>query len=176
MENLFEKTLNTQEIYNGKVFTITRDEVELSDGYKTIREVVHHRGGVVIAAEKDGKILMVRQFRYPTKEVLYELPAGKLDKKGETIIEAAKRELEEETGHIAQDWESLGFIWTSPGFCSEKLYLFKASNLTPTHQHLDKGEILNYIEIDKEQVFTMIKQGEINDSKTISALMRAYKL
>ena len=176
MEKLFEKTLNTQEMYKGKVFTITRDDVELSNGYKTIREVVHHKGGVVIASEINGKILMVRQFRYPTKEVLYELPAGKLDKQGEEILDAAKRELEEETGHIAQNWESLGFIWTTPGFCSEKLYLFKASNLTPTHQHLDVGEVLDYIAIDKEEVFKMVKEGRINDSKTISTLMRAYKL
>ena len=176
MKKLFEKTITSQEIYNGRVFKITRDDVELSDGYKTIREVVHHRGGVVIASEIDGKILMVKQFRYPTKEVLYELPAGKLDKEGEKILAAAKRELEEETGHIAKTWESLGFIWTSPGFCSEKLYLFKASDLTPTHQHLDTGEVLDYISIDKNEVFSMIKDGRINDSKTISALMRAYKL
>ncbi len=176
MEKLFEKTISTQEMYKGKVFTITRDDVELSNGYKTIREVVHHNGGVVIASEINGKILMVRQFRYPTKEVLYELPAGKLDKEGETITDAAKRELEEETGHIAKTWESLGFIWTTPGFCSEKLYLFKASDLIPTHQHLDEGEVLDYIAIDKEEVFEMVKDGRINDSKTISALMRAYKL
>ena len=176
MEKLFETTLNSQEIYKGRVFTITRDDVELSDNHKTIREVVHHNGGVVIASEKNGKILMVRQFRYPTKEVLYELPAGKLDKGNEDILSAAKRELEEETGHIAQKWESLGFIWTSPGFCNEKLFLFKASNLTKTNQHLDEGEILEYIEIEKEKVFEMIKSGEINDAKTISALMRAYKL
>ena len=176
MEKLFEKTLNTQEIYKGKVFTITRDDVELSNGYKTIREVVHHNGGVVIAAEKDGKVLMVRQFRYPAKEILYELPAGKLDKQGEEILDAAKRELEEETGHTAQNWESLDFIWTSPGFCTEKLYLFKASNLSCSHQHLDEGEVLEYVEIDKNEVFQMIKNGKINDSKTICALMRAYKL
>lgn len=176
MEKLFEKTINSQEVYKGKVFTVTRDDVELSDGNKTIREVVHHNGGVVIAAEDDDKILMVRQFRYPTKEVLYELPAGKLDKEGEEILDAAKRELEEETGHIADTWDSLGFIWTSPGFCTEKLYLFKASKLTRTHQHTDEGEILEYIKIDKEEVFKMIKDGRINDSKSISALMRAYKI
>ena len=176
MEKLFEKTLSTKEIYNGKVFKITKDDVELSDNRKTIREVVHHSGGVVIAAEKDGKILMVKQFRYPIKEVLYELPAGKLDKQNEDILTAAKRELEEETGHIAKNWESLGFIWTSPGFCSEKLYLFKASDLTFKGQHLDEGEILDYVQIDKNQVFEMVKTGGINDSKTISALMRAYKL
>lgn len=176
MTDLFEKTLNTTEIYNGKVFKITKDDIELSNGYKTIREVVHHSGGVVIAAEKDNKILMVKQFRYPLKEALYELPAGKLDKPGEEILDAAKRELEEETGHIANKWQSLGFIWTSPGFCNEKLYLFKAEELSFKGQHLDEGEMLDYIAIEKDKVFEMIKQGEINDSKTISALMRAYKL
>ncbi len=176
MNNLFEKTSASTEIYKGKVFTITRDNVELSDGYKTIREVVHHNGGVVIAAETDNKILMVKQFRYPTGEVLYELPAGKLDKPNEEVFEAAKRELEEETGYIANNWQELGFIWTSPGFCSEKLYLYKATDLTFKGQHLDTGEILDYTAIDKNEVFSMVKDGRINDAKTIAALMRAYKL
>ena len=176
MEKLYEKTINSKNIYEGKVFNITKDDVELSDGYKTIREVVHHSGGVVIVAEKNKQILMVQQFRYPTKEILYELPAGKLDKGNEDILSAAKRELEEETGFIAKDWESLGFIWTSPGFCNEKLYLFKAIDLTYKGQHLDEGEILNYIAINKDKVFEMVKNGEINDAKTIAALMRAYKL
>ncbi len=176
MEKLYEKTINSKNIYEGKVFNITKDDVELSDGYKTIREVVHHSGGVVIVAEKNEQILMVQQFRYPTKEILYELPAGKLDKGNEDILSAAKRELEEETGFIAKDWESLGFIWTSPGFCNEKLYLFKAIDLTYKGQHLDEGEILNYIAIDKDKVFDMVKTGKINDAKTIATLMRAYKL
>ena len=176
MEKLYEKTINSKNIYEGKVFNITKDDVELSDGYKTIREVVHHSGGVVIVAEKNEQILMVQQFRYPTKEILYELPAGKLDKGNEDILSAAKRELEEETGFIAQNWESLGFIWTSPGFCNEKLYLFKAIDLTYKGQHLDEGEILNYIAIDKDKVFDMVKTGKINDAKTIATLMRAYKL
>lgn len=176
MKELFEKKLNSTEIYKGKVFTITCDDVELSDGYKSKREVVHHSGGVVIVAQTENKILMVRQFRYATKEALYELPAGKLDKQGEDILSAAKRELEEETGYNAKNWESLGYIWTSPGFCSEKLYLFKASDLTFKGQHLDEGEVLDYLSIDKEEVFKMIKSGEINDAKTICALMRAYKL
>lgn len=176
MENLFEKTLDTTEIYLGKVFNVTHDEVELSDGHKSFRDVVHHNGGVVIVAETDNKILMVQQFRYATSEALYELPAGKLDKQDEDVLSAAKRELEEETGYIAENWESLGYIWTSPGFCSEKLYLFKASNLSFKGQHLDEGEILNYLSIEKEDVFNMIKTNKINDAKTICALMRAYKL
>ena len=173
---LEEKTIDSTEKYKGKVFNITLDNVELSNGYKTVREVVHHNGGVVIAAEKGGKILMVKQYRYPTKEFLYELPAGKLDKQGETVEEAAKRELTEETGYVAKNWESLGYIWTSPGFCNEKLYLFKASDLTFKGQNLDEGEILDYLEVEKQEVFEMIKTGKINDSKTICALMRAYKL
>ena len=176
MSELFEKQLTSQKIYEGKVFEIYKDNVELSTGYKSFREVVKHNGGVVIVAEKDEKILFVKQFRYPTQEALYELPAGKLDKQNEDIIDAAKRELEEETGYIAKNWESLGFIWTSPGFCTEKLYLYKAIDLQFKGQHLDEGEVLNYLEIEKEKVFQMIKSGKINDAKTICALMRAYKI
>ena len=176
MKKLYENTLNSTEIYTGRVFKIIKDDVELSDGYKTTREVVCHNGGVVIASEIDDKIVMVKQFRYPIKEAIYELPAGKLDKQNEEVLDAAKRELEEETGYQAKTWESLGFVWTTPGFCTEKLYLFKAKDLTFKGQHPDKGEILNYELIEKNKVFNMIKTGEINDSKTISALMRAYKL
>ncbi len=176
MNKLFEKQLSSKEIYNGRVFKVTCDNVELSDGYKSEREIVHHSGGVVIVAEKGNNILFVKQYRYATKEVLYELPAGKLDKAGEDILSAAQRELEEETGHNAKNWESLGYIWPSPGFCNEKLYLFKASELSFKGQHLDEGEILDYLSIDKEEVFKMIKTGEISDAKTICALARAYKL
>ncbi len=176
MNRLFEKKLSSNDIFNGKVFKVTCDDVELSDGTNTKREIVHHNGGVVIAAEKGNKILMVKQFRYATGEVLYELPAGRLDKQNEDVLSAAKRELEEETGYNAENWENLGYIWTSPGFCTEKLYLFKADGLTFKGQHLDKGEILNYIEADKNNVFQMIKDGAVNDAKTIAALMRAYKL
>ncbi len=176
MNKLFERKISSNDVYQGKVFKITSDEVELSDGTNTKREIVHHNGGVVIAAEKENKILMVQQFRYATGEVLYELPAGKLDKRNEDVLSAAKRELEEETGYNAKNWEALGFIWTSPGFCTEKLHLFKASDLSFKGQHLDEGEILSYIEIDKNNVFQMIKDGIINDAKTIATLMRAYKL
>ncbi len=176
MKNLYEKTLKTTEIYKGKVFTVTSNDVELIDGYKTKRDVVHHNGGVVIVAEIDNKILMVKQFRYPVGEELYELPAGKLDKQNEDILSAAKRELEEETGYFAAVWESLGFLYTSPGYSSEKLFMFKASNLKFRGQHTDEGEILNSISFDKDEIFSMIKDGRINDAKTISALMRAYKL
>lgn len=171
-----EKKLDSELIYEGKVFTVTRDKVELSNGLIRNRDIVHHNGGVVILAEKGEKILMVKQYRYATQNALLELPAGKLDKKDEDPLDAAKRELEEETGYVAENWESLGFIWPTPGFCDEKLHLFFAKNLTFLAPHPDEGEILNSFEIEKEKVFEMIKSGEINDAKTICALMRAYKI
>ncbi|MBR6163937.1 NUDIX hydrolase [bacterium] len=174
MENFEEKLIKSENIYVGKVFRVTKDDVELSNGSLKFREVVHHRGGVVIVAIKNDKILLVKQFRYPTGQVQTELPAGKLDKEGETVFEAAKRELEEETGHTAKKWTDLGFIWTTPGFCSEKLYLFKAEDLEFVGPKPDEDEILNYFEADKTKVFEMIKSGEINDSKTICAIARAF--
>ena len=169
-----EKKLKSETVYEGKIFTVTKDQVELSNGLIRNREIVHHNGGVVILAEKDGKILMVKQCRYATQGELLELPAGKLDKENEDILDAAKRELEEETGHTAENWESLGFIWPTPGFCNEKLHLFYATNLTFHKPNPDEGEIIEFMEVKKLHVFDMIRNGQINDAKTICALMRAY--
>ena len=104
-----------------------------------------------------------------------ELPAGKLEY-GENPDEACKRELEEETGYDAGTWKSLGYINTTPGICDEKLYLYYAKDLTYNKPHPDEGEILQLFEYTKDEVFAMIKNGEINDSKTLCALLRAYKI
>ena len=176
MENLFEKTVSSHIVYGGRIFNVKRDEVMLPNGSITSREMVSPKDGAVIAAELDGKVFMVKQFRYPAQDVLYELPAGKLDKEGESALDAAKRELEEETGYIADNWESLGYIWTTPGFCTERIYIFKASNLVYKGQHLDEDEFLDFAAVDKEKIFDMIQLGIINDAKSIAAVMRAYKL
>jgi len=176
MGNIFEKTISSKEVYKGSIFTVKRDEVELPGGHITVREVAGPKDGVVIAAEDEGRILMVKQFRYPVQDVLYELPAGKLDKDNEDILSAAKRELEEETGYTAENWESLGYIWTSPGFCTERLFVFKASNLSYKGQHLDEDEILDFIPVEKDKILDMIQLGIINDAKSIAAIMRAYRL
>ena len=176
MGNLFEKTLSSNKVYKGKIFSVREDAVELPNKSTTVREVVDHLNGVVIAAEIDGKIVMVKQFRYPTQDVLYELPAGKLDKGDEDVLAAAKRELEEETGYIAKNWENLGYIWTSPGFCTERLFLYKASNLTYKGQHLDDDEILDCVFVDKNKISDMIKLGVINDAKSIAGIVRAFDL
>lgn len=167
-----EKTLETEIMYDGKIVKVLKDNVELADGKKSFREVVKHSGGVVILAIHNDKILLVKQFRYPLKEVLFELPAGKLEK-GEDPFEAAKRELEEETGFCANKWASLGFVYTSPGYSDEKLYLYKAEDLKYTHCHPDEGEIIQAFEIPLNDVKKMIDNGEINDAKTLCALMRS---
>lgn len=172
--NFEEKTLDSKVVYEGKVVTVIRDDVEVADGHKSFREVVLHSGGVVIAALKDNNtILLIKQYRYPLKKVNLELPAGKLEI-GENPDEACKRELEEETGYQAKQWQSLGFINTTPGICTEKLYLYLAKDLEFVGEHPDEGEILKCEEYNLSEVFKMINSGEINDAKTICTLFRAF--
>ena len=169
---LEEKTLSSQIVYDGKIMTVRRDEVEVADGHKSFREVVEHSGGVTIVAIKGDSILFVKQFRYPIKQVMLELPAGKLEK-GEDPNEACERELEEETGYRAKHWTSLGYIYTSIGFCDEKLYLYLAQDLEFVGEHPDDGEILENYEYKITEVEKMIADGRICDAKTICAIHRA---
>ncbi|MDE6138063.1 MAG: NUDIX hydrolase [Candidatus Gastranaerophilales bacterium] len=172
--NFEEKTLNSKVVYEGKVVTVLKDDVEVADGHKSFREVILHSGGVVVVAMKDlDTILFVKQYRYPLKHVNIELPAGKLEV-GEDPNEACKRELEEETGYQAKVWKSLGYINTTPGICTEKLYLYLAQDLEYVGEHPDEGEILKCCEYKLKDVFNMIQDGQINDAKTICALSRAF--
>lgn len=170
--NFEEKTLTSECVYNGKVIRVEKDEVELATGRQSFREVARHPGGVVILALKNPEtILMVKQFRYPIKKTVLELPAGKLEKDENPDI-AAKRELEEETGFTADTWKSLGYIHTTPGFCDEKLYLYKAEGLHFVGEHPDEGEIIKAELLTIPEVMNKIKSGEINDAKTLCAILR----
>lgn len=166
-----EKKINSKCVYNGRIIDVFYDEVMLPDNTKSFREVVRHNGGVTVLAINDDKIVMVQQFRYPINKLTLELPAGKLEK-NENPLECAKRELEEETGFIADNWESLGYIDPSAGFSDEKLYLYKATNLTQKAPIKIEGEFINFMEIDKKEVINKVNNGEINDAKTICALFR----
>ena len=167
MEEFKEKQTFRKEIYNGRVIDVVCDDVILQDGKASKREVVLHSGGVVIlAVDANNMVYMVKQYRYDIQKEIYELPAGRLEI-GEDPFICAKRELEEECGLIADSWESLGFIYSSPGILSEKLYLYKAAKLKQTQQHLDEGEFLSVCKFNIDEIFSMIKENKINDAKTI---------
>jgi ADP-ribose pyrophosphatase len=168
---MIEKTLNSKLVYHGRIMDVYKDDVELSDGTKSVREVVKKPNAVAIVAIKEDKILMVKQFRYAVGEAMLEIPAGKIDE-GETPLECAKRELEEETGYTAQTWQPLGFAYVSAGFTNEKIHLFLASDLEYKQAKPDEGEILECYEYLLKDVFDMINSGEINDAKTLCALLR----
>lgn len=169
-------TISSRRMYDGKVFSLVVDEVEYPSGNRAIREVADHPGGAVAIPFLDpATVLLIRQFRYPTREVLYEAPAGKLDP-GEDPAACARRELEEETGYRAANLEELTAIYTSPGFCNERLHLFLATGLEPISAgpRLEEGEIgLTSEPIALERALAMIREGTIVDAKTICGLFLA---
>ncbi|OGI21101.1 MAG: hypothetical protein A2287_08820 [Candidatus Melainabacteria bacterium RIFOXYA12_FULL_32_12] len=170
MQTLREKTISSEIKYTGYIINVRRDDVLLSDGKEHFREVVEHPGGVVIVpVTENNDIILVKQWRYPIGQELIELPAGKLTR-GEDPFLAAKRELQEETGYSAESWESLGFIYTAPGFCDEKLYLYKAYDLSFSETNLDYGEIIEPLIVNIDLAWSMIKEGKITDAKTIIGL------
>lgn len=171
-----EKTLNVKTIFEGKIINVHVDDVELSDGKKSFREVVEHSGGVCVAPLTDeDELLMVRQYRYPFSRELIEVPAGKLEK-GEDPLAAGVRELEEECGVVADRIVSLGEIYPTVAYCSEIIYMFAATGLHKTHQHLDDGEFLGVEKIKFSEVLSMVMSGEIRDAKTVAAILKIARL
>ncbi len=169
--NFEEKTVKSNKIFEGKILTLRHDEIVLPDGKPALREVVDHSGGACVVAERDGKILLVKQFRYPYKEVVLEIPAGKLNA-GENPAEAAIRELEEEGGVLAEKVELLFVVYPSPGYTSEKIYIYRAVGLKDSKIHLDEDEFLSGEWYGKQTLKDMIDRGEIKDGKTLIALLR----
>ena len=173
---LFEKTVNKNYVYNGKIINVRRDDALLPDGKGCTREVVEHNGGVCIAPlTDDGCLLVVRQFRYPYMKVVLELPAGKLEK-GEDHCKAGKRELEEETGAVSSDFKYLGEFFPSPGYCGEIIYLYVARGLSFTQQHLDDDEYLETEKIPLDKAVEMVMNGEIPDGKTQALVLRTAEI
>ena len=168
-----EKQITTKEIFNGKVLKIRLDEVELDDGRKGEREVVHHPGGAAILVVKDGKVLLERQYRYAVGKEVIEIPAGKRDK-GEDFLQTATRELEEETGLRATKIEKLCEIIPSPGYTDEVIGIFYADEFISGHTHFDETEELTSFWVDLNEAYAMIARGEITDAKTLVALLK-YK-
>ena len=170
---LEERMVSSQTIFEGHIIKVTLDEAELPNGKLAGREVVYHPGGVcVLALNEDGSVPLVRQFRYPIQRLLLELPAGKLDKEAEDQLEAAKRELSEETGLEAEEWTYLGSMLVSPGFCDERLHMYLARDLKHKEQHLDEDEFLNVEVMSFDDLLAQVMDGTIEDAKTVAAVLK----
>ena len=167
-----EKQLTSNTVFEGRVFTVTLDKVRLENGAESAREVVHHHGGACIAALTDAdEIYLVRQFRYALGQELWELPAGKLEK-GEDPFAAAKRELEEECGLVARHFTDLGEFYPTVGYCSEIIYTWLATGLSPCPMHLDEDEFLTPEKLPFDQALAMVLDGRIKDGKTVAAILK----
>lgn len=168
----FEQTEDVHGEFNGNIITVHLDTVTLTDGTEAKREVVDHPGGVAVVGITDNnEILMVRQFRYPYRETIYEIPAGKLEK-GEDPLKSAKREFKEECGAEAEIFEPMGEIYPTPGYCGEIIRIFYAEKLTFGEQHLDDDEYLDVIKMPLDECVERIMSGEIKDAKTICGILK----
>ncbi|WP_168119221.1 NUDIX hydrolase [Paenibacillus sp. HB172176] len=169
-----EETVKSDEIFKGKMISLQVDTVALPNGKHATREIVKHPGASAVMALLNGKLLVVEQFRKPLEKCLIEIPAGKLDS-GEDPMEAAARELEEETGYRAKKLTLLNSFYTSPGFADEKLYLYFADELEQGVQNPDEDEELIVKAITMEQAEKYLAEGRIDDAKTVLAVY-AWKL
>jgi ADP-ribose pyrophosphatase len=162
------RRLATRRVYAGKVLSLDVDEVEEPGGIRAVREVVRHSGSVAaLAVHDDGRVVLVRQYRYAVDEAVWELPAGRLDP-GES---AARRELEEEAGLAAQRLEPLSVFYTTPGFCDETMHVFRATELAPVPPRPEADERLELKTCSLEEAREMIRRGEVREGKTLVALL-----
>ena len=174
--NLIEKTLESKEILNGKVINVLVDKILLPNGKEASREVVSHPGGVCIAAlTPKNELMFVKQFRYPYKEVILELPAGKLEP-GQNPLENGIRELKEEVGACAKDYVSLGKLYPSPGYCGEIIHMFFCRVTDIGETNPDEDEFLDVIKIPIKKAVEMVLNNEIPDAKSQTAILKAYLL
>ncbi len=174
---LEEKKVSSEEVYDGVLLHVYKDQVELPDGKPSVRELIKLLGAVaIVPVTYDGKVIVERQFRYPMERVMLEIPAGKIDSVDEDPLDAAKRELREETGYSAGTWISLGNYQPSPAYCQEKIVLYLATGLEKGVQELDEGEFLNVEEIPLEDLYQDVLDGKIEDGKTQVAIMKAYAM
>ena len=172
--NLREKTIDTKEIYKGRVISLSVDTVITPGGNEATRELVHHPGGVaIVAIDNDDMIYLVRQYRIPYDDILLEIPAGKLDSKEENPKDAAARELSEETGLVAKEIKHIGDFYPSVGFLDENLRLFVATGLSEGQTHPDEDEYLDVVKMPFDEAVKLVIDGTIKDGKTIAGILKA---
>ena len=174
--HLEEKTISVEKIYDGKIIEVTREKVMLENKSETYREVVHHSGGVcVLPLNSKGEVLFVRQFRYPFKEILLEIPAGKREN-DEDPKECGVRELREEVGAEAKNITFLGKLYPTVAYNTEIIYMYMAQDLSFVKQNLDDDEFLDIVKIPLSKAYDMVINDEIPDAKTQIAILKAWSM
>ncbi len=170
-------TINSRTtVHRGRVFNLIKENATLDNGVTTDMEFVEHPGATaVIPMLNESRVLLLKQYRHALKEYIWEIPAGTLDPQ-ESVINCAKRELIEETGYSADQWQKLAEITPVPGYSDERIHIFLATELQPAEQNLDTDEIINVHEVEYSEAIEMIKTGEIQDAKSIAGLYLAINL
>ena len=176
-KKLREVQIESENIFDGVILDVKRDQVRLPNGHQSVREVIRHVGAVcIVPVTEDGKVVVERQYRYPIDQVITEIPAGKLDSKEEDRLQAAKRELVEETGITADSWTDMGLYYPAAAYSDEKITMYLAQNLHMGKQHLDEDEFLNVEFVPLEELVDAILTGKITDGKTQAAILKAAML
>lgn len=171
-EDLIEKKISSEAIFDGVLLHVKRDTVKLPNGKEATREWIKHPGASsVIPLLPDGRIILVRQYRYPIDAVTLEVPAGKLDAPDEDPLVCAERELSEETGYTAEHITKLTMIATTVGFSNEKIHLYAAEGLTPGKQHTDEDEFINVVKVPLAEAVAMATDGRIVDAKSVISIL-----
>jgi ADP-ribose pyrophosphatase len=166
-----EKTVNSRPIFSGRAFKVRVDTIREPDGRETTREIVEHADCVcVVPVDEQGRIILVRQYRKAVERPLLEIPAGGIEK-GESPEEAARRELQEEIGCWPAELEKLGGFYSSPGFCTEYLHLFKAGQLSDRRLVAEDTAGIDIVKIEPAQVMDLIASGELQDAKSIAGIL-----
>jgi ADP-ribose pyrophosphatase len=166
--------VSSRSVHEGRIVKLSVEEVRLPNGNTVTLEVIRHPGAAaVVPIDGEGNVVLVRQYRHATRSWLLEIPAGKLDHPGESPEDCALREVEEETGFRAGRLESLGWIWTTPGFTDEKIWLYLARDLTPSKSDLQADEVLTVETLPLAEAVRRAAAGEIVDGKSVCALLRA---
>lgn len=161
------KIISSREVLKNKLFTVVDEVAKDPDGFEIHRSIVRHPGSaVMLAVDDENRVLLVKQFRLPAGQELWELPAGRIDP-GESAAETAKRELREETGYQAKEWTQLSSFWASPGYVDEKMNIFLAEGLMAGEQQPMEDERIEIAWYGKEELTQMIRRGEILDAKTM---------
>jgi len=174
--DLTEHPLSSKTVYRGRLLDVREDEVRLPDGGTSRREYVVHPGGAVMLAMPDAQsVIIERQYRYPLREHVYELPAGKFDP-GEDPLDTAKRELLEETGYRAREWRHLITMYPVVGYSNERVDLYLARDLEHVGRALDAGEFLDVLVVPLAEAIAWVRLGRIKDAKTIMGLLLAERI